>query len=93
MATPAQSYFTALTRLVGDVLDAINLERLDINPDRALWEVHGMSGHYHMMKMSLLDGITIRIDRYYVKNTDVTSTNTCLNQSLINTDFGKQPLN
>ncbi len=29
MATPSQSYFTTLTRLVHDALDTINLERLD----------------------------------------------------------------
>ncbi len=36
MAAPAQSYFRTLTECVKEALENITLERLDINPDRAL---------------------------------------------------------
>ncbi|MDI6791283.1 MAG: hypothetical protein QME81_00210 [bacterium] len=41
MAQPTRSYFATLTNLVKDVLDKISPRRLDYNPNRALWEVHG----------------------------------------------------
>lgn len=48
MATPASHYFRALTQHVRETVYNITLDRLDITPDRALWEVHALYASYHI---------------------------------------------
>ena len=46
MAQPTPEYFAALTELVEQTLDKISLKRLEYNPQRALWEVHGVMAQF-----------------------------------------------
>jgi hypothetical protein len=41
MAHPTSTYFEQLTNLVRQTLERISLNRLDVNPERAIWEMHG----------------------------------------------------
>lgn len=41
MAQPPRSYFTTITNFAEKVLDSVRFTRLEFNPDRTIWEIHG----------------------------------------------------
>ena len=65
MEKASQLYFATVTQLVYDALDKIEVERLDRNPERALWEVHGMRGPYHI-RLKEIHTQTERLYSYYI---------------------------
>ena len=44
MEAPTRSYFSALTAFAQDAIDSVSLSRLDFNPNRTIWEIHGRLG-------------------------------------------------
>lgn len=71
MAKPPRSYFDSLTRLVRTVLETIALNRLDFNPDRVLWEIHGSKGEYQI-RLKEIHTLAGRLYSYYlIRHNDV----------------------
>ncbi len=46
MAQPTRDHYAALTARVAAHLATLNFQRLEYNPQRTLWEVHGTLGKY-----------------------------------------------
>ncbi|MGE0083321.1 MAG: hypothetical protein AB7S75_02765 [Desulfococcaceae bacterium] len=44
MGQPIQSYFESLKNIVRKTLSYVSFERVEYNPQRALWEIHGTLG-------------------------------------------------
>jgi hypothetical protein len=65
MAQPSASYFSTLTDLVQPFLEKVNVQRLDLNPTRALWEVQGNKGHFDIRLKEIFSS-TGRMYSYYV---------------------------
>ncbi len=65
MAQATRSYFTTLTVLAQNALDRISLDRLDFNPDRIIWEVHGSSGQFDIRLKEIFNQ-SGRMYSYYV---------------------------
>jgi hypothetical protein len=71
MAKPTRSYFETLTNLVQNALDKITLNRLDFNPERVLWEVHGSQGQYHIRFKEVHTKAERLYSYYVIRNNEV----------------------
>ena len=65
MAAAARDYFVRLTELAQSFLDQVSLNRLDLNPERAIWEVHGSIGEYQLRLKEIFNQ-SGRLYSYYV---------------------------
>ncbi len=55
MAQPTRRYFATLTELVKSRLDSIRSDKLDTNPNRTVWEVHGFAGQFYIRLKEIFD--------------------------------------
>ena len=65
MAPPTRDYFTTLTNLAQSFLDEISFNQLNLNPERAVWEVHGSVGKYQVRLKEIFNQ-SGRMYSYYV---------------------------
>jgi len=78
MAQPTRRYFATLTALVQKFLHNVSFQRLNSNPDRVIWEVHGswerfdirlkeifnQSGRMYSYYVLKEDGVVVGFDNY-----------------------------
>ncbi len=67
MAEPTRRYFKTISGLVRNALDRVTLSRLDSNPDRSLWEMHGSVGKFDIRVKEIFSQ-SGRMYSYYVIN-------------------------
>ena len=91
MAIPTRRDFETLKERVYETLDAIRVNRLDVNPDRALWEIVGAFGAYevHIKEIYSLTG---RMYSYYVirENEVIIGFDNYPDRQVLQQKFGKE---
>ena len=71
MAQPTQNHFETLTDLAQNALDKVSLSRLDFNPDRAIWEVHGSLGEFEIRLKEIFSQAGRMYSYYVIKSGEV----------------------
>ncbi len=71
MAEPTRSYFETISSLVQNAFDSISLKRLDFNPYRSIWEVHGSLGESDIRLKEIFTQSGPMYSYYVIREDDV----------------------
>ncbi len=71
MAQPTRDHFAALTARVKSTLDNVSLKRIEYNPQRALWEMHGSLDEFEIRVKEIFSSKGHMYSYYVIKSSEV----------------------
>ncbi len=71
MAIPTQDYFAELSSQIQNVVESISLKRLEMNPERALWEIHAFLKSHHIRFKEIHTPAERLYSYYVIRNNEV----------------------